>query len=130
MGKMFSFFSTYKWGFVLFAFLTASVLTWNISSKVSENEYNQERIQLLNDNLEIARENKELEQRITKALLAGLEVQRREIQKANLEAIHEILKDPVYRSCRITGGVRDAYKAAIRAQSASGESSSSVPSSK
>ena len=121
---------SYKWVIASVLFLVVAAGTWNISASVKANEFNAERIRLLNATIEAQKFNKELEGRITKTLLEGLAVERAAIQKANKEALNEILTDPRYKSCTVTPGVRNAYRDAISAQYASRGASAPVPSSK
>lgn len=130
LSKLFGLWSEYKWVVIAGAFVTISALTWNISSKVSANEFNVERIRLLNKTIEAQKLNEELEGKITRSMLGALATARVEIQKSNQEAINEIFKDPRYRTCTVTDGVRNAYTNAIRAQSSSGKSAGTVPSPK
>lgn len=130
MSKLLGWFSAYKWVLVSVLFLVVAAGTWDISSKVKANEFNAERIRLLNATIEAQKFNKDLENRITKTLLEGLAVERAAIQKANKEALNEILTDPRYKSCTITPGVRNAYRDAVSAQSASRGTPSSLPATK
>ena len=121
---------SYKWVIASVLFLVVAAGTWNISASVKANEFNAERIRLLNATIEAQKFNKELEGRITKTLLEGLAVERAAIQKANKEALNEILTDPRYKSCTVTPGVRNAYRDAISAQSTSRGAAAPVPPSK
>lgn len=118
---------SYKWVIASVLFLVVAAGTWNISASVKANEFNAERIRLLNATIEAQKFNKELEGRITKTLLEGLAVERAAIQKANKEALNEILTDPRYKSCTVTPGVRNAYRDAISAQHASRGAAAPVP---
>lgn len=127
MSKIFAWFSQYKWVLVSGAFLAACAMSWNISSKVSENEYNSERIKLLNQTIEAQKANDKLKDEITRTLKESMELSQEKIKAANRAAINEILTDPRYRTCTITNGVRNAYRDAISAQSASRGNNGKVP---
>lgn len=127
MSKLLGWFNSYKYVALAILFLIVAAGTWNISASVKANEFNAERIRLLNATIEAQKFNKELESRITKTLLEGLAVEREAIQKANKAALNEILTDPRYKSCTVTPGVRNAYRDAISAQSASRGTDAAVP---
>jgi HAMP domain-containing protein len=114
-----AYWAQYKFVALALAFLVVAALSWNISSSVSENEFNTERIGLLTATIEAQKFNDTLKSDITKSLLEALAASREEMKKANKEALNEIFTNPSYRTCTITPGVRDAYTNAIRAQSAS-----------
>ena len=127
LSKLFGLWSEYKYVVFAVLFVVVAATTWNISSKVSANEFNVERIRLLNKTIEAQKLNEELEGKITRSMLGALATARVEIQKSNQEAINEIFKDPRYRTCTVTDGVRNAYTNAIRAQSSSGKPAGAVP---
>lgn len=107
----------YKFAFLAVLFLIACAFTWNISSKVKGNEFNAERIRLLNQTIEAQKSNEKLKDEITRTFREALASSQAEIQIANRKAVSEILSDPRYRTCTITPGVRNAYRDAIAAQS-------------
>lgn len=130
MSKILALWTQYKWVVFASLFLAVAAFSWDISSRVSANEFNAERIRLLQQTIEVQAKNKELEDRITKTMFDALAQARIEIEKSNKAAINEILTDPRYRTCTITDGVRNAYTNAIRAQSSKRGPASAVPSPK
>lgn len=117
MSKLLALWTQYKWVIFASLFLIVAAFSWDISSRVSANEFNAERIRLLQQTIDVQAKNKELEDRITKTMFDALAEAKLEIAKSNKAAINEILIDPRYRTCTITDGVRNAYSNAIRAQS-------------
>ncbi len=130
MSKILALWTQYKWVVFASLFLAVAAFSWDISSRVSANEFNAERIRLLQQTIEVQAKNKELEDRITKTMFDALAQARIEIEKSNKAAINEILTDPRYRTCTITDGVRNAYTNAIRAQSSKRSSAQGVPAAK
>ncbi len=126
MSKILALWSQYKWVVLAAMFLAVAAFSWDISSRVSANEFNSERIRLLQQTIEVQAKNKELEDRITKTMFDALAEAKLEIAKSNKAAINEILTDPRYRTCTITDGVRNAYTNAIRAQSSKRSSAQGV----
>lgn len=126
--KLLGLYQSYKWVVLAALFVVVAAFTWDISSKVKANEFNAERVRLLNATIEAQKFNKDLENRLTKSLLEGLAVERAAIQAANKAALNEILTDPRYKSCTVTPGVRSAYRDAIAAQSAPRGNAGAVPS--
>lgn len=108
-------FVKYKWMVLAVLFLLVAAFSWDISNKVSANEYMAERLRLLNTTIEAYKENDTLKTRIDKTLQEALASNRIEIAKATREAVNEVLNDPVYKSCLVTDRVRESYKAALRA---------------
>lgn len=127
LSKLLGLWTEYKWVVLAGMFVAVAAGTWNVSSKVSANEFNAERVRLLTQTIEVQKKNDELKKEITKSMLDALAVARVEIQKSNREAIDEIFKDPRYRTCTITDGVRNAYSNAIKAQSSGRGNAGSVP---
>lgn len=122
-----SLFQEYKWVALASIFLAIAACSWNISGKVSANEYMAERLRLLNATIQAYKDNDDLKNRIDKTLQEALAQDRIEIQKATREAVNEVLTDPVYKSCLVTNGVRESYKAAISSQSGARKSTGVVP---
>ncbi len=130
MSKLLALWTQYKWVVFAALFLIVAAFSWDVSSRVSANEFNAERIRLLQQTIEVQTKNKELEDRITKTMFDALAEAKLEIAKSNKVAIDEIFKDPRYRTCTITDGVRNAYTNAIRAQSSKRSSAQGVPAAK
>lgn len=126
MSKLFALWAEYKWVVLAVLFLIVAAVSWDISNKVAANEFNAERIRLLQQTIEVQKQNEQLERKITTAMFSALETARLEIQKSNKAAIDEVLKNPIYRTCTITDGVRNAYSNAIRSQSTLGKSANEV----
>lgn len=102
--------------YVLYALLAAfwSFGVWHISAGYSENVFNKERLALIQKQDAIRIQNDELKSTISKSLQDGLTEARGQIQKSIQQGLNEIKTNPIYTTCRITNGVRDAYKSAIK----------------
>lgn len=125
--KIFGLWGEYKWGVVAIVFLVISVFTWNISSSVKDNEFNAERIRLRDQTIEALTKNDQLKADITRNMIAQLGAFRDELKISQKVAVDEIFKDPRYKSCIVTDGVRNAYTSAIRAQPALRGNDGTVP---
>lgn len=109
-------FDKYKWVAVAFIFLAYSVGVWNISTGYHANEYTKEKLALTQDVLKVTRENSELSQQLAKSLQETLEARREASTKTTKELIDEIAKDPRFKSCRTTDGVRSALQRKLDSQ--------------
>lgn len=128
--KLLGLYQSYKWVVLAGLFVVVAASSWDISSKVKANEFNAERIRLLERTIEATKFNDTLKSEMTKTLLEGLAIERKAIQEANKAALNEILTDPRYKSCTVTPGVRSAYRDAIAAQSAPRGNAGAVPTTK
>src|ERR1700752_3821781 len=100
----------YKYGAIIVAVLVWSVGLWNVASGYSENKFNQERVAMLNKQIEDRKHDDSLKTEIGKALEEGLSRSQKQISESTKQAVNGIRKDPVYQSCRITASVRKSYK--------------------
>lgn len=109
-------FAEYKWiafGIILLAY---SIGVWNVSSKVHDVEVARDRLRQAERIIEIQNQNEELLASIRdelRATEARLKEQAKKDQKA---LIDELAKDPRYRTCTVTDGVRDLYKRKLQSQ--------------
>jgi type VI protein secretion system component VasK len=106
----------YKYVAIAVAVLVLCVGVWNVSGGYHENKFNQERVAILNKQIEDKKHDDSLKSEIGRVLQEGLRESREQIAKSTQQAVNEIRTDPVYRSCRITDGVRKSYRDAIKQQ--------------
>lgn len=106
----------YKYGAIVIALVIWSVGLWNVASGYSENKFNQERVAILNKQIDDRKHDDSLKAEIGRVLEEGLRLSQSQISAATQQAVNEIRKDPVYQSCRITDGVRKSYRDAIKQQ--------------
>lgn len=110
------FLNKWKWLFLSVAFLTYSVLVWDISGRISDNTHLRDQVKQQERFIEIQADNNKLRDDIAKMLAEAAAKQRQVNADANKELLNEILKDPVYQSCRVTDGVRNAIKRKLDSQ--------------
>lgn len=106
----------FKYGAIAVALIIWSVGLWNVAAGYSENKFNQERVAILNKQIDDRKHDDSLKTEIGKALEESLSRSQKQISESTKQAVNEIRKDPVYQSCRITDSVRKSYKSAIEQQ--------------
>lgn len=110
------FLSEWKWYIAAVGFLAYSILVWDVSGRVSDNTHLRDQVKQQERFIEIQADNDKLRDDIAKMLAEASVKQRQENTAANKELLNEILKDPVYKSCRVTDGVRNAIKRKLDSQ--------------
>lgn len=111
-----SFLSKWKWYILAILFLVYSVGVWDVSARIQDNAHLTDRVKQQERFIAIQADNDKLRDDIAKMLAENSEKQRKENKAANKELLDDILKDPVYQSCRITDGVRNAIKRKLDSQ--------------
>jgi len=110
------FLSKWKWYIAAVLFLVYSVGVWDVSGRISDNSHLRAQVRQQEKFIEIQADNDKLRGDISKMLAEFSDKQRIANQEANKELMNEILKDPIYQSCRITDGVRSAIKRKLNSQ--------------
>lgn len=103
------FLSKWKWYIIGAAFAAYSVGVWHVSSTYAT-------ASLVKAELERTQANNVLADRIMKKLGEDQDKYANLARQLTREIANEILKDPVYKSCRVTDGVRDAIKRKLDSQ--------------
>ncbi len=110
------FLSEWKYYLAAAGFLAYSVLVWDVSGRISDNTHLRDQIKQQDKFIQIQADNDKLRDDIAKIVAEASIKQRQENTAANKELLNEILKDPVYKSCRVTDGVRSAIKRKLDSQ--------------
>ena len=108
--------SSYKWYAIALLFLAYSVGVWNVSSKVHDTEVARDRLRQAEKIIEIQNQNEELLTAITDQLRATEARLKEQAKKDQKDLLDELAKDPRYRTCTVTDGVRDIYKRKLQSQ--------------
>jgi hypothetical protein len=103
------FLSKWKWYIISAAFIAYSAGVWHVSSTYAT-------ASLTKAELERTQANNELAAKTMKALGEDQQKYAALARQLTKDIANEILKDPVYKSCRVTDGVRDAIKRKLDSQ--------------
>lgn len=109
-------FNQYKWIAIAIAFLIYSVSVWNVSSGYHATQYTKEKLALTEETLKITKENATLSGQLAKSLQETLDARKDTSTQTTKELIDEIAKDPRFKSCRTTDGVRSALQRKLDSQ--------------
>lgn len=110
------FLNKWKWYIVAVLFLVYSVGLWDVRGRVADNSHLRTQIRQQEKFIAMQADNDKLRDDIAKIVAEASEKQRKANADANKELLNEILKDPVYQSCRVTDGVRNAIKRKLDSQ--------------
>lgn len=110
-------FAEYKWHILAALFVIYSVGGWNIATTYNDSSWTKKELQRTEKFLDNQKHNDELKTFISKALQEALANQQKEAAKATKDLIDEIAKDPRYKSCTTTDGVRAALQRKLNNQS-------------
>lgn len=110
------FLNKWKWYIAAILFLIYSVGVWDVSGRVSDNTHLRDQVKQQEKFISIQADNDKLRNDIAKMLVDFAAKQRADNKAANKELMDDILKDPVYKSCRVTDGVRNAIKRKLDSQ--------------
>lgn len=116
LSKMLSLFNTYKWYIAAIGLLAYSVFVWNIAGDAQENSYNKERLAHAQEVIKVQQENLELSKQLSQSQRKLLEESAADNLALTKGLIDEIAKDPRFKSCRTTDGVRSALQRKIDRQ--------------
>lgn len=106
---MLEFLNKWKWYALAFLFLVYSVGVWNVSGTYATST-------LVQQELTRTQNNEKIRVEVAKIVQEGLDAYKTTARKSTEDIINEVLKDPVYKSCRVTDGVRDAIKRKLASQ--------------
>lgn len=109
-------FSTYKWAALAVAFLIYSISVWNISGTVTSAVYLRDQVKQQEQFIVLQANNDKLKNDISKMLQETLKKTQEDNRLITEDIIREVLKDPVYKSCLVTDGVRGALKQKLHSQ--------------
>lgn len=101
--------SNLKWYLIGAAFIVYSLGIWHVSGTYAT-------ASLVKDELERTQANNVLAKNITEQLGKDQAAYDTAARKATKDLFDELLKDPRYKSCRATDGVRDAIKRKLASQ--------------
>lgn len=101
-----------KWRWVLAGALLVvySVGVWEVSSRMQAYACLQAQQAVLQQQLESQDRNEQLKSAVSASIQKSLQDQATLNRKQTHEIIQEVLKDPVYKSCRVTDGVRESIQ--------------------
>lgn len=106
---MWALLSKWKWDIVAILFLVYSVGVWHVSGTYAT-------ATLVKAELERTQENNTLAKTIVKKLDDTQADYDKKARQATKDIVNELLKDPIYKSCRVTDGVRNAIQRKLDAQ--------------
>ena len=103
------FLSKWKWYLAGLLFIIYSLGLWHVSSTYST-------ASLVKDELERTQSNNVLARSITEKLNKQQDDYDKRARQVTKDIISELLKDPIYKSCRVTDGVRSAIQRKLDSQ--------------
>ena len=109
-------FNEWKYIILLSLLVVYSVGIWNVSYKVHDVEVARDRLRQAERVIEIQNQNEALLTTITEQLRATEARLKEQAKKDQKDLLDELAKDPRYRTCTVTDGVRDLYKRKLQSQ--------------